>query len=66
MRRFVTSIFHKYYCGNQINVYEMGGEYSAHGRYEKCMHTELCPEYVKGKPRSRWEGNIKTHLKEIV
>jgi hypothetical protein len=45
---------------------EMGGAYSTHGRDEKCIHLIGKPEGKRshGRPRRRWEDDIRMDLKE--
>jgi hypothetical protein len=48
----------------------MGGAYNTHGRDEKCIQNILIgkPERKRplGRPRSRWEENIRMDLRETV
>jgi hypothetical protein len=58
----------KYYSGNQIEKNEMGGACGTYGGGERCI-----PDFggraegrlPLGRPRRRWEYNVKTDLREV-
>jgi hypothetical protein len=63
-----VAIFTKYYSGNQIEKNEMGGACSKYGGKEKCIQDfGGRPEGRQplGRPRHRWEDNIKMDLQEV-
>jgi hypothetical protein len=57
-----------YFVGDKIQKNEMGGACSAYVRGERCDRVLVeKPEGKKplGRPRCRWEYNIKIYLKEV-
>jgi hypothetical protein len=58
--------FTEYYYGNKLNEGEMGKACSTHGRGEKCILIGK-PEERRpvGRPRHRWEDNIRMDLREM-
>jgi len=49
--------------------YEMGGAYRIHGRDQKCIQNvdrSLEGKRTLGRPRRRWEGNIRMNLRKLV
>jgi len=58
MRSFI-----KYHSGDKIREDEMSGARSTHDRWE--MHTKFWLENLNGRPRRKWEYNIKLGLREI-
>jgi hypothetical protein len=58
----------KYYWGDQIKKSEMGGACGAYGeRRGACRVLMGKPEGMRklGRPRCRWEDNIKLDLQEV-
>ena len=58
-------IFVKYYPGDQLMNFEMGGECDMHGDMRgsyRVLVGKLEGKRPFGRPRHRWEGNIKTDL----
>jgi hypothetical protein len=58
----------KYYSGNQIEKNEMGGTCSMYGGRERCIQDfGGRPEgrRAPGRPRRRWDDNIKMDLEEV-
>jgi len=54
----------KYYLGDQIKKNETGGACSTYGGGERCIRR---PEGKRplGRPRLRWEDNIKVYFKDV-
>jgi hypothetical protein len=52
---------YKYYSGDQNKKNETGGVCSMHGGEMRCIQ-ETSP---LGRPRSRWEDNIKMDVQEV-
>jgi hypothetical protein len=60
-------LFIQYYSGDQIEKNEMGGAYSTIGEREGVYRVVMVKPKGKrplGRPRRRWEDNIKMDLKE--
>jgi hypothetical protein len=68
MRSLMICIPHPFCSGDQIENNEMGGEYSTYGesivlcRFLVGKHKGKRP---LGRPRLRWEDNIKVELQEV-
>ena len=59
------SVFLTQYCsGYKIEKNEMGGTCSTHGERERCIHG-FGGKKPLGRPRCRWEDNIKIDLQEV-
>ena len=60
---------HQIYCsGDKLEKNEMGGACSAYGGEERCIQVLVGkPEGKRplGRPRRRWEDNIKMDLQEV-
>jgi hypothetical protein len=55
------------HSGDQIKEDEMGGTCNTHVSYEKCVQSfvgKLEGKRALGRPRCRWEDNIKMDLRE--
>jgi hypothetical protein len=59
-------LINKYYSGDQIKKNEVGGACSTYGRLAYMILVER-PEGRRplGRPRRRWEDNIKMDLQEV-
>jgi len=60
--------FTEYYSGDQVNDDEIDRTSSTHGRDEKyiqCFRWKAWREGLLGRPRCRWEDNIRMNLIEI-
>jgi len=58
----------KYYSGDQIDENGMGGAFSTYGGEERCVQELVWkPERKRplGRPKRRWEDNIKMDLQEV-
>jgi hypothetical protein len=63
-----TVLITKYYSGNQIEKNEMGGARSTYGEKKGAYRILVgTPEGSRppGRPRRRWEDNIKMDLQEV-
>jgi len=62
------TIFTRYDSGDKIEKNEMGGEYNTYG-VRRCVYGVLegKPERKRplGRPRRRWDDNIKMDLQEV-
>ena len=60
----------QYFAGDKIETNEMGGKCSGYGGGERGVYRVLVgkPEGKRpvGRPRHRWEDNIKMVLEEVV
>ena len=53
------------YSGDQIKKSEMGGTCSTYGGEEKILMGKPEGQIPLGRPRCRWEDNIKMDLQEV-
>jgi hypothetical protein len=67
MRSFITLLFAKHNCNDQVKEYEKGRAYSMNGGKEPHRILVGEPEGKRplGRSRSRWLKNIKMDLREI-
>ena len=64
----MISISHKILFGRSNKNTEMGGACGTYGRQEKCYRVSVRKSEGKrplGRPRHRWEDNIKMDLQEV-
>ena len=54
----------QYCAGDKIEKNEMGGACGTYGGRERCAQGKREGKRPLGRPRRRWEDNIKTHLEE--
>jgi hypothetical protein len=58
----------KYHLGDQIEKSEMGGACGMYGGQERCIQGLVGRHDWKrpfGRPRSRWDDNVKIDLQEV-
>ena len=68
LRRLHSEGLHDLYCSPNIRKNEMGGECGTYRRQERCLQGfGGRPEGRRplGRPRRRWENNIKMDLQEV-
>ena len=68
MRKFIICTCHQIYSSDQIEKNEMGGACGTYGGEERCIQGlggRLEKKKPLGRPRHRWEDNIKMDLQEV-
>jgi hypothetical protein len=66
--RRIFGLFAKYNYNYQVREDEMGGACSTNGREEECIRIlvgKLERKRLLGRPRHRWEDNIRMDLREM-
>jgi len=53
---------HQIHLGDQIQKKDMGSAHSKYGGEERCIQGG---KVTLGRPRHRWEDNIKTDLQDV-
>ena len=63
-------LFNKYYAGDQIKKYEMGGACGTYGGEENCIYSRVWRRKPEDKrplerPRRKWKDNIIMDIQEV-